>query len=597
MKTVKQILEHINYTNDENHIVSGLSQLAESGLLDESKLPLIKRALTKKNINEMTEAEKKTLNYFVESMMTHLLSEKQDHLSKFDPKFKSGYPSEKDMPVVLVLKRKAIRVFPDHQKVGLYYSQALDKYISIPFGPNSKNLGIDLNEATKAEKESVESYKSQIEKLNAIKDDDTLTSDQKKEAIKKEQEKLRSIAMTMHPKLRDVAKFQSKSPEDQKKLAFRMSPEMRARIPGATRSAIKAGFESNAPVSVKLGAAAGALTGDAARKLINAFRKKKSTSTSTTEMPPDKKDTKSSSKGPIRGPEASYGMFGENTKTNFKNRLSQKRQEKLDEGISDYIPSWEKTKEVAKSMVPGVDAYNAYKEGRYLDAAGNLALDTVTIGAGLATGGLGAAAIRGAAGAAKAAKFAKAGTKLNAAKEAAKTGFKRSKGWKVAKGIGRVARGAANLVGGAANLAGAVLGGRDDQGGDQGTRASPGDTPRSTGGEYQFKNPDLTKVSKPGESQQTLIARSQRYWGNNPTPMPMYEQSNFNKIRILSENKDTEDNLLFEDTSIYVNNRIAKKIMNLHESLNKKNKRKIEAMINEDVTSLKKIINFAVRQQ
>ena len=68
MKTVKQILEHINYTNDENHIVRGLSQLAESGLLDESKLPLIKRALTKSNINEMTEAEKKSLNYFVESM-------------------------------------------------------------------------------------------------------------------------------------------------------------------------------------------------------------------------------------------------------------------------------------------------------------------------------------------------------------------------------------------------------------------------------------------------------------------------------------------------------------------------------------------------
>ena len=74
------------------------------------------------------------------------------------------------------------------------------------------------------------------------------------------------------------------------------------------------------------------------------------------------------------------------------------------------------------------------------------------------------------------------------------------------------------------------------------------------------------------------------------------EQTNFNKIRIISENKDMESELVYEDSSVTVNNRIAKKIMNLHESLNKRNKKKVEKMINEDVTSLRKVINFAVRQ-
>lgn len=71
-----------------------------------------------------------------------------DHLSKFDVKRPAGYPPERDIPVVIVLKRKAIRVFPDNQKIGLYYSQALDKYISIPYGKENKALGMHISEET-----------------------------------------------------------------------------------------------------------------------------------------------------------------------------------------------------------------------------------------------------------------------------------------------------------------------------------------------------------------------------------------------------------------------------------------------------------------
>jgi hypothetical protein len=37
-------------------------------------------------------------------------------------------------PFVIVLKRKAIRLFPDKTKVALYYSQKLNKYFSVPYG-------------------------------------------------------------------------------------------------------------------------------------------------------------------------------------------------------------------------------------------------------------------------------------------------------------------------------------------------------------------------------------------------------------------------------------------------------------------------------
>lgn len=44
-----------------------------------------------------------------------------------------------NMPVMLVLKRKSIRIFPDGIKVGIYYSDRLKKYVSIPFGQDTLN--------------------------------------------------------------------------------------------------------------------------------------------------------------------------------------------------------------------------------------------------------------------------------------------------------------------------------------------------------------------------------------------------------------------------------------------------------------------------
>lgn len=75
-----------------------------------------------------------------------LLAEKRNVLSKFDTAVPQGYPKQSEVPAIIMLKRKAIRVYPDNQKVALYYSEAIDKYVSIPFGPEGKALGIQVNE-------------------------------------------------------------------------------------------------------------------------------------------------------------------------------------------------------------------------------------------------------------------------------------------------------------------------------------------------------------------------------------------------------------------------------------------------------------------
>ncbi len=41
---------------------------------------------------------------------------------------------QEELPLVLVLKRKSIRAYPDGQRVALYWSDKLNRHIAIPFG-------------------------------------------------------------------------------------------------------------------------------------------------------------------------------------------------------------------------------------------------------------------------------------------------------------------------------------------------------------------------------------------------------------------------------------------------------------------------------
>lgn len=46
----------------------------------------------------------------------------------------------KDPPVVLLLKRKAIRLYPDKTKIALYYNDRLNKYFSVPYVSSDKEV-------------------------------------------------------------------------------------------------------------------------------------------------------------------------------------------------------------------------------------------------------------------------------------------------------------------------------------------------------------------------------------------------------------------------------------------------------------------------
>lgn len=68
-----------------------------------------------------------------------------------------------DPPNILLLKRKAIRIFPDGTKVALYHADKIDKYISIPYSQFSDKGVIQVHE-----QQEVQDNKGNISELEKI---------------------------------------------------------------------------------------------------------------------------------------------------------------------------------------------------------------------------------------------------------------------------------------------------------------------------------------------------------------------------------------------------------------------------------------------
>lgn len=460
MITVKQILEHYSpVTNASDITGTHLQALVRAGLLDESKIPMLKRAIVKET-TKMTVAEKKALQEVVESLATCVIEEQQDYLSKLDPSRPMAYPSEKEIPPVLVLKRKAVRVYPDNQKVALYYCQAIDKYISIPYGKNSKAAGMSLNESALSH----------------------LT----------------------------VAATRGATPQRLGQMAKRVG----ANVEYAVTAAKEAGLlkpESSNP-----------FTRGYSRGAEHAIR----TSHAETETLRKPKTPEPEMQGPIKS------QFGRAPiKEAFRRKLKSIREE-----------TWTETDPKTGKQFKASDDWKEQAKKDIMTAA-----DIYTLGRA---------------------------SKIRGAVEAGK----------------RVFGGVARLAGKGAGLASAALSGSSDS-------KSSESVFKPTQGGYGFtpgtSSTAQTAVGGPGQKATVSgqeVAANRKLFG-------VSESNNLDVLKMIVENNITHKNIQFGDMSVRVNNRIAKKVLTIYESLNKKNKKKIEKMLNEDAGSFKKVINFAVNNK
>lgn len=113
----------------DNLSISPLTQLEESGLVDEYQSQIVRKCLTKEN-TQLSTLEKQTLIDLLEKV----IAQQTEILSEADfSKVKTVDKDINQLPSIIVLHRRAIRVFPNGQKVAMYWADGINRYITVPF--------------------------------------------------------------------------------------------------------------------------------------------------------------------------------------------------------------------------------------------------------------------------------------------------------------------------------------------------------------------------------------------------------------------------------------------------------------------------------
>ena len=726
MKNIKQIREQFDLiTEKEEKEGQKLSALVRAGLYDAKKLPALKKAL-EKSADKMTSQEKRMLLNLLDSLISQVVSDdqvyrkvrqnvhsmneakaKEDYLSKFDPRFKAGYPSDRDIPSVLILKRKAIRVYPDNQKVALYYSQALDKYVTIPFS----DIQLGINEEVELTEETSEERKKRI-------------------AAETPEEKKKRITAALAGGSRTGKMLRTGKVLPSKK-------SLRSRIRTAAKNISDVSQRSGA--SIAAGVATGNILKAGLKGLGNAFRvyntekklkarltRKQGTKTDTPSVPqpvvstpstPTKnkrKETKASipTATPTlktRSPKAAAKIMAANPNINYSAAAKKhagitenNRYDGLDEAnnvlndkskfnprslasriryqgalaskkVKPFTPAKtdkikpepgnytvNKIKDKAETFaraatgdIGDVVGLTDPKRGEGLRKfnpgaaqTGDLAGAALTIGTGPSRATLkGAEVVASAANKAdKVADVAKTANKADKVADVAKTVTKTKKGkgkFSTARNLTqkvlRLAGRATKLgLAGAALTAGAAgsAGGNDNSyvlsksanpqlgksslfksgsGFSQAQDSKKATAERTRQAQFNAltteqqdsyvlskgKDPKFGLKARTSGSKRTVDPRAstnERIRQRQIAALTATNESVIDTLKNMVANNIQETNISFNEKEITINNTVAKKLLNVYESINKSNKKKMEQMLNESATSFNKVLTFSVRQ-
>lgn len=419
-----------------------------------------------------------------------------DHLSKFDKKRPAGYPSDKEIPVVLVLKRKAIRVYPDNQKVVLYYSQALDKYISVPFGPQSDALGPVINEARKPKNKPSD---TELDDIIAIKNEKAF-----RERIKDLHPYYQKIVMARRSKRIQTAGG-PKPPIHKLDVIDRTPAKELMDAPGGLRGKAVTTLARVGTGEMSPGEGLMALGGLAARGVYK-------TATAPIRL----------AKRALTKEEMEVSRNKTQISESFRQRVKAIREEQ------EQIDEW---------IIPAIGV-----AGR--------------IGSAIA------------------------GTRLG--RRLMRSAIKNL--WNKRK-----------------------KGGEDTRGSGKGSKMSAMDYARMSGAEAsQVKNQQQFQGVDPQVSGPTSTDPNEKRLQRAMAGIPLQGgsekfvresfNSNIDAIKYIVENDISSMPVQIGEGTVNLNKRVAKKVLTVYESLNRENKKKVEAMLNESAISFKKVINFAVRQ-
>ena len=139
---MKSLLDFKTIVEEEKSDYSKFDMLVRAGLANKAQMQRIHRILDKMQEDKpvFNNSDRMILQNLFNKMVDLISNNKQIYTQarravKEDVDSLNESGDTKDTPYILLLKRKAIRIYPDGTKVALYHNKQLDKYFSVPYGP------------------------------------------------------------------------------------------------------------------------------------------------------------------------------------------------------------------------------------------------------------------------------------------------------------------------------------------------------------------------------------------------------------------------------------------------------------------------------
>lgn len=581
MKTLKQILKESDTLEiRENINGTELVEMVKLGLLEENKLPLLERALSM-NIDLMTEAEKNIIVDLLQKLISEKLGEKKD-INILNPGNlnQSNYMSDSKVPVIITFKRRSIRVFPNGIKIALYYSPQLDKYISIPFGEKSaETLGTNINEGksvkntnttslSDSEKEEIRDVSKEYGARVGLQHKTNIQSDNRK--------RIRNRALERARGARQLARIRGGYGEGLRRAEDKYGTGISGSVAKGVHTAkylgakvinkfMKEDVETSFFDNLQEARSKTIKYKPKTKRRISSFKTKnlgktKRPITKVSKTLKTHKKVKKSVEKKVETPAVP-------TDVDKHTKIYAKAKQNYNNATSRPITVWDAKKRKKVTL----DAKEHYRNIMNHHAE----------------------------------KIRSGGGRLPEVKEREKP--KRTPGIKpppalaeqeqLNEFIGKILKGAASWA--AKKAMKALSSGKDGDSDnskkfnddeekdkeDRFTRKRKGDTVGLG------KTVGTNRVAPDAAEWHSVKRQS----GSKATQIDMRE-SNFELIRSLAEsNQGGKIEIPFDGDTVSINNRIAKKVLSIHETLNKTNKKNMENMLNESISSFRKVINFAIR--
>jgi hypothetical protein len=144
---MKSLLDFKTIVEEEKSDYSKFDMLVRAGLANKAQIQRIHKILDKMQEERpvFNNADRMILQNMFNKMVDLISNNKQiftqarrsvkEDVDTIEAESLNESGDTKDTPYILLLKRKAIRIYPDGTKVALYHNKQIDKYFSVPYGP------------------------------------------------------------------------------------------------------------------------------------------------------------------------------------------------------------------------------------------------------------------------------------------------------------------------------------------------------------------------------------------------------------------------------------------------------------------------------